>query len=221
MMSFFQKHINNINDSEFIEYIDKQRNLRLEDIIPYGVGYYRWVSSDKANYKIQPFFDKSVFLPIFDDLLNPVGFELRSIKEKNHFKYFVPEARYHFYGLNKRSLDSIWETETVFLTEGTFDAMTLGIWKPNVLSLMTNKISQNQKVFLKRYVKNIYLCLDWDRGGIREEKYIIEDLQNYGFNVKKFPYILGIYNVKDANQFLKKIGRDNFLRKINLRFKEM
>jgi len=221
MMSFFQKHINNINDSEFIEYIDKQRNLRLEDIIPYGVGYYRWVSSDKANYKIQPLFDKSVFLPIFDDLLNPVGFELRSIKEKNHFKYFVPEARYHFYGLNKRSLDSIWETETVFLTEGTFDAMTLGIWKPNVISLMTNKISQNQKVFLKRYVKNIYLCLDWDRGGIREEKYIIEDLQNYGFNVKKFPYILGIDDVKDANQFLKKIGRDNFLRKINLRFKEM
>jgi len=221
MMSFFQKHINNINDSEFIEYIDKQRNLRLEDIIPYGVGYYRWVSSDKANYKIQPLFDKSVFLPIFDDLLNPVGFELRSIKEKNHFKYFVPEARYHFYGLNKRSLGSIWETETVFLTEGTFDAMTLGIWKPNVISLMTNKISQNQKVFLKRYVKNIYLCLDWDRGGIREEKYIIEDLQNYGFNVKKFPYILGIDDVKDANQFLKKIGRDNFLRKINLRFKEM
>jgi DNA primase len=221
MIGFFKKHAENINDSEFIDYINTQRNLQIDDIIPYEVGYYRWNPADKKNYKIQPFFDKSVFLPIFDDLLTPVGFELRSIKEKNHFKYFVPNARYHFYGLNKRSLQSIWETETVFLTEGTFDAMTLGIWKPNVLSLMTNKVSQSQKLFLKRYVTDIFLCLDWDKGGIREEKFIIEDLQNYGFNVKKFPYIRGIDNAKDANQFLKQSGREKFLRQINVRFKEM
>lgn len=215
---FIKKH-QRPDDKDFVEYITKQRKLAVEDVIPYNIGFYRRNPQDQKQYKISGFFDKSILFPIYDDMSHVVGFELRSIAAKNHFKFYDPKGRYFFFGMNQRALEEIFRTEEVFLTEGTFDTVTFSLWKPNVLGLMTNKISVQQMLFLRRYVKRIYLCLDADKQGLKQQKYVLEDLSKQGFHAKRFPYLTGSDKVKDANDFLKMYGRERLMREFSLRFK--
>jgi DNA primase len=85
--------------------------------------------------------------------------------------------------------------------------------------LMTNKVNSQHLVFLRRYVKSIYLCMDLDKAGMTQQKFVFENLKKAGFRVKKIPYLTGNDKVKDANDFLKVYGRDRLVREFTLRFK--
>lgn len=209
MRGFLEK-FSSTNNTNFVKYI-KNRGFELEDVKDFKLGYYTKNLFYEKKFGIPNFFSSAVVLPIFDDMLHPVGFELRSIKSKAHFKHYG-KGRYHFFGMTDECLDEIYKTKTVFLTEGTFDKIALSLWKPNVLSLMTNKISDKHLKFLKRYVKNIYLCFDWDKWGIIQQKNWTQRIIEQGFNVENFPYIKGSDRVKDANKLLEKLGKERFIR---------
>lgn len=205
----------------FDSYI-KERGFLLGDVEPFNLGLYRYKPSDWLSYKFVKAADESIFLPIYDDMLNPSGFELRTTKNlKLHAKYYDPNARYYFFGFTKESLQEIFDTETVFLTEGTFKTIAFSRWKKNVLGLMNNKVTESQKIFLRRYVKNIYLCFDFDKWGLIMQKNIVEELTKEGFNAKIFPHVVGSDGVKDADDLMKKLGRDKFIRTMERRFKEL
>src|SRR5271166_3817477 len=222
----FIEKCRDVSDPRFVSYI-KSRGLDTKDVAEFNLGFYKWTFADGKNLKLPKIFDKSILIPSYDDLAIPVGFELRSTGGKNHFKQYDETARYHFFGMTPRALDAIYSTESVFLTEGTFDAMSLALWKPNILSLMSNKISDGHLLFLRRYVKNVYLCFDLDKGGGFGNRMAGKELS--GLNVSKFAYIKttdmlktesGAKRVKDANDLLKALGKDSFVRTVSTRFSE-
>lgn len=201
----------------------KNRGFTSEEVEPFNLGFYRYKSTDWHKFKLLKKHDESIFLPVYDDMLHPVGFELRSTKpgNKEHYKYTNPSARYCFFGFTKQALQEIFDTETVFLTEGTFKTIAFSLWKKNVLGLQNNKVNESQKIFLRRYVKNIYLCFDFDKYGLWGQKKVQEELTEAGFNVKIFEYIRGLDGVKDADDLMNKLGKERFLRTLEKRFKEI
>jgi DNA primase len=206
----------NSEDPEFRSYIGS-RGLLVDDVVSFGLGIYRKNANECTEFGIPRTIEKAIILPMYDDLLQPIGFELRSTQQKRHHKWISPEARFHFFGLNRRSLDEIWKTEEVFLVEGTFDAVSFSLFRPNVLSLMGNKLSAGQLKFLKRYAKTVWFCLDKDKWGMIMQDKMSAELKAKGISIGSMDAILFSDGVKDANDLLKKLGRERFIRTISQR----
>lgn len=204
------------DDPEFQKYIES-RGLSLTDVSAFGLGIYRKNLKDCANFGIPRSIDSAVILPMYDDLLQPIGFELRSTKVKRHHKWISPEARFHFFGLNRKSLQEIWDKEEVFLVEGTFDAVSFSLFKPNVLSLMGNKLSAGQIKFLRRYAKTVWFCLDKDKWGMIMQEKMSAELKTKGISIGRMDALVFSDGVKDANDLLKKLGRERFIRTLSQR----
>ncbi len=215
LQDFFRRH-QRADDPEFQKYIES-RGLLVSDVEPFGLGIYQKNLKDCADFGIPRSLDSAVILPMYDDLLQPVGFELRSTKVKRHHKWISPEARFHFFGINQRSIEEIWNTEEVFLVEGTFDAVSFSLFKPNVLSLMGNKLSAGQIKFLKRYAKTVWFCLDKDKWGMIMQEKMSAELKSKGVAIGRMDALVFSDGVKDANDLLKKLGRDRFIRTLSQR----
>lgn len=217
LADFFRRHLN-AGDPIFQSYVGS-RGLSVDDVAPFGLGIYRKNIKDCGDFGIPRSIESAIILPMYDDLLQPIGFELRSTQQKRHHKWISPEARFHFFGLNERSLNEIWNTEEVFLVEGTFDAVSFSLFKPNVLSLMGNKLSAGQLKFLKRYTKTVWFCLDKDKWGMIMQDKMSAELKSKGINTGSMDAIVFSDGVKDANDLLKKLGRDRFIRTISQRYR--
>lgn len=215
LQDFFRRH-QAPDEAEFQKYI-QSRGLSIPDVAPFGLGLYRKNLRDCADFDIPRSIDSAVLLPMYDDLLQPIGFELRSTKVKRHHKWISAEARFHFFGLNSRSLEEIWKTEEVFLVEGTFDAVSFSLFKPNVLSLMGNKLSAGQIKFLRRYAKTVWFCLDKDKWGMIMQEKMSAELKNKGIAIGRMEALVFSDGVKDANDLLKKLGRERFVRTLTQR----
>jgi DNA primase len=216
---FIQRHHEHgLKSKVLIDYV-ASRGLTLEDVKPFNLGYYTWNVRDEKTFAVPRMFNNSIVFPVYDEL-QPVGFELRRLDIKRHYKWFTPKPdRYKFFGMTKTALESIYETEEVFLTEGTFDQITLSLWRPNVLALMTNKVSEEQHIFLKRYVKKAYLCLDFDKWGIIQAQKIYQSPITTNVQFHLFEYLRASDGANDANKYLQNAGKDNLLRTLNLRWK--
>lgn len=202
-----------------VNYITKERALKLEEVKDFNLGYYTWNLRDEKQFQIPRMFSNSIVFPVYDDTLQAVGFELRRLDRKMHYKWFTPSPdRYKFFGMTRRALESIYESEEVYLTEGTFDDITLSLWKPNVLGLMTNKISEEQHTFLRRYVKRAYFCLDLDKWGIIQAEKMLHEMKSpVKFHI--FDYLRATDNANDANKYLQLHGKDSLLSTLNIRWK--
>lgn len=210
LKNFLEKH-SNPEDGEFKNYIE-MRGLNVTDTQPFNLGFYKKNLKDCNDFSIPRNIDSAIILPMYDDLLQPVGFELRSTQQKRHHKWIAPDSRFQFFGLNQRSLNSIWQTEEVFIVEGTFDAISFSLFTPNVLSLMGNKLSQGQISFLKRYAKTVWFCLDRDKWGVIMQDKMSAELRARGVSLGTMDAITYSDGVKDANDLLKKLGRDRFIK---------
>lgn len=233
IVSSFIERSRDTSDPQFTAYI-KGRGFEVADVADFKLGFYKWAYPDYKKLNLPKVFDKSILLPCYDDLFSPIGFELRTTVGKSHFKEHDEAGRYHFFGMTERALDAIYSTETVFLTEGTFDDIALSLWKPNILSLMSNKISDGHLLFLKRYVKKVYCCFDQDKWGMIRQTSTVrqsrmeKDLFGPGIQVAKFEYIKAsdtfknaageIKRAKDANDLLVGLGKDKFIKTISRRF---
>lgn len=217
LQQFLARH-SNVSAPEFRKYIEEGRGLTVADAAAYRLGFFKQTYQDFKDYKIPKKFDNSIVLPVFDDMHQPIGFELRTIEGKTHFKFYDPNGRYFFFGMNPITLEEIFKTEEVFLAEGTFDTITFGLWKRNSLGIMTSKLSEKQLTFLRRYVKRVFLCLDYDPVGKQQEPFMVHALKQVGLEVRIFNSLVQRDQVKDANAYIKKYGRQKFLTEMNNRF---
>ena len=117
-------------------------------------------------------------------------------KSMRYYKFYLSETKHSaiFFGL-PQSLKSIWETQSIFLTEGIFDCLSILKLYPNCVSSLTANLGVPQKDWLRRYVKKIYLLYDADKIG---NAAISKLKQEYGDTF----YICPIqFKNKDANGF--------------------
>ncbi len=70
-----------------------------------------------------------------------------------------------FFGMTYEALEAIWNTKTVYLTEGIFDHFPVQRMFKNSLCCMTAKVSRQQVQFLYRFVDHINILFDMDDPG--------------------------------------------------------
>ncbi len=149
-----------------------------------------------------------VVYPYFSYSNKCYGFQVRSIIQKEYSTFLIqrrPEA--FFFGIHN-SLNNIWNSRTVVLTEGPSDCLVVDKFsKYPVLALTTNTINHSQSLFLSRFVDRIILFLDNDKAGIEGKSKIRDLLPTVRCSDVKYPRST---QVKDPADLWKVLGDTKF-----------
>jgi len=169
------------------------------------------VSQSKGKY-----FDKyrnRVIFPILNTRGKIIGFGGRAIGEDNP-KYLnssessVFMKKNNLYGLSL-TRSEITKEGSAILVEGYMDVIALyqgGV--RNCCASLGTALTENQARLLKRYTNSVYLSYDGDQAGQNAALRGMDILYREGLHVK----VLQMEGAKDPDEFIKKRGRDAFLR---------
>lgn len=192
---------------DLISYV-KEKDYLLDDIENLGL------IKKSQNGKYYDKYRNRLIFPIINHYGKVIGFGGRSIdstmpKYLNSPESEVFKKRYNLYGLNIFKKQS---NEDIILVEGYMDVIGLnnqGIDQA-VASLGTS-LTNDQAKLLKRYAKNVYICYDEDNAGIKATDRAIEILLDEGIK----PNIISLEKGLDPDDFVKKYGRDAFIKKMD------
>lgn len=169
------------------------------------------VSQSKGKY-----FDKyrnRVIFPILNTRGKVIGFGGRAIGDDNP-KYLnssessVFMKKNNLYGLSL-TRSEITKEGSAILVEGYMDVIALyqgGI--RNCCASLGTALTENQARLLKRYTNMVYLSYDGDQAGQNAALRGMDILYREGLQVK----VLQMEGAKDPDEFIRKRGKDAFLR---------
>lgn len=213
----------------------RNRGIKDETIKHFGLGYApdRWNAlrdhltkagaEEKDLEKLglvnkgrEGYYDKfrgRVIFPIFNTRGKVIGFGGRALgdvmpKYLNSSESEVFLKKNNLYGLNFTK-NAIADEDCALLVEGYMDAISLyqsGV--RNVVASLGTALTENQAQLLTRYTKNVVLSYDSDSAGIKAALRGIEVLNAVGAKVR----ILQIKDGKDPDEFVRKHGKEAFLR---------
>jgi DNA primase len=163
--------------------------------------------------KVYDKYRSRLMFPIIDTRGKIIGFGGRIIgdgepKYLNSSESTVFLKKNNLYGLNMAK-SSIQQEGYAFLVEGYMDMVSLyqnGIC--NVVASLGTALTENQAKLLKRYCKKVILCYDADAAGIKAAVRGIDVLRSADMEVK----VLHVENAKDPDEYVKKFGKDAFLK---------
>ena len=192
---------------DLLSYV-KNKDYLLDDIENLGL------IKKSQNGKYYDKYRNRLIFPIINHYGKVIGFGGRSIdstmpKYLNSPESQVFKKRYNLYGLNIFKKQS---NKDIILVEGYMDVIGLnnqGIDQA-VASLGTS-LTNDQAKLLKRYAKNVYICYDEDNAGIKATDRAIEILLDEGIK----PNIISLEKGLDPDDFVKKYGRDAFIKKMD------
>ncbi|WP_037372118.1 DNA primase [Anaerovorax odorimutans] len=215
----------------------KKRGLSDEILVKFGIGYAdsKWDSLYKyfinkgikaelllelglISYSKGKYFDKyrdRVMFPIINTRGKVIGFGGRAIGDSIPKYLNSPESpifykKNNLYGLNL-TRQEISKEKFAVLVEGYMDVISLyqnGI--RNVSASLGTALTDNQAIMLKRYTDNIVLSYDSDDAGQAATLRGLDILHKTGCKVKA----LNISDGKDPDEFIKKNGKDEYLKLI-------
>jgi DNA primase len=156
-------------------------------------------------------FRNRVMFPIIDVRGNVIGFGGR-VMDGSEPKYLnSPESmifnkRKNLFALNVAKKTKM---DMLVLTEGYMDTISMHQYGFDcaVASLGTS-LTQEQAGMLSKYTKQMVLCYDGDQAGQNAAKRAISILEPTGIAVR----VLRMEGAKDPDEFLKKYGRERFLK---------
>ena len=160
-------------------------------------------------------FRNRVIFPIFNTQNKIIGFGGRAIgdskpKYLNSAESDIFLKKNNLYAMNLAKT-SIQDENTVLIVEGYMDVISLhqaGI--TNVVASLGTALTDNQAKLLSRYSKNVILSYDSDNAGISAALRGIDILTSAGVKTR----ILVIDGAKDPDEFVKKFGRDKFIKRM-------
>lgn len=190
-----------------VEYLRK-KNVSDEDMIYLGL-------ASRGKKGIYDKFRNRVIFPIFNTQNKIIGFGGRAIgdskpKYLNSAESDIFLKKNNLYAMNLAKT-SIQDENTVLIVEGYMDVISLhqaGI--TNVVASLGTALTDNQAKLLSRYSKNVILSYDSDNAGISAALRGIDILTSAGVKTR----ILVIDGAKDPDEFVKKFGRDKFIKRM-------
>ncbi len=193
---------------DLCDYLLKQ-GITKEMLIELGL------ASSKGE-KIYDKFRSRVIFPIINTRGKVIGFGGRIVGEGEPKYLNSPESpvfkkKDNLYGLNK-TRSFIQQEGYAILVEGYMDCVSLyqyGVC--NVAASLGTALTENQAKLLSRYTKKVILCYDADQAGINAALRGIDVLRTAGLEVR----VLHVDDGKDPDEFIKKHGKDAFIRLIN------
>jgi len=162
------------------------------------------------------YYDRIMF-PIEDLTGKIVGFSGRVYNGETNYKYINTKETEIFkkgeilYNYSKAK-DSARQKGYVIVMEGFMDvirAHTIGI--DNVIATMGTAVTKNQAMTIKKMAKEVFLCFDGDSAGAKATSACADELIKIGVN----PKIIRLEDNLDPDEYIKKFGKDSFLRKID------
>lgn len=187
--------------SEIAVEVGKELNLREDEVVKYGLVL-------KKGNRLVDRFEGRLIVPIKNDRGQIVAFGGRLLGDGEPKYLNSPDTRYFS---KRKTLFLFDEAKKVakdvgffVVTEGYFDALAFrrdGI--PTAVAVLGASLSREAILKISAYSKNVILCFDNDRAGLRATLKSLEDLLEYEFNVliaTPDPY-------KDPDELFQKEGR--------------
>lgn len=201
-----------VTSPEAIQYL-KSRKITSKQVDLFRIGYIKYnyvlsdltrVTDDKQEEPLK-LYRGSLLFPLLDEYGELVGVLLRNLTPsgtqnpytKIIFNKFDPLAKKFLCGLYQ-SLDYVYTSKTILLTEGIFDMLAVQRYFPATAAILTANVSQEQKSLLKRYVDKILYVPDNDKTG-RKASINIKKYFSDSFRITT----LEGYAYKDYSEWLK------------------
>jgi DNA primase len=214
-----------------LEYLIKRRNLNLDIIKKFKLGYAPYDFSlfnflQQKGYKKEDIYEAGLFtqtkdifkdriiFPIFDIKNRIIGFGGRIIDDNNDKPKYINTSQTliynkgkNLYGLNLAK-DYITKEGKAILVEGYLDVIVshmYGLY--NVIGVLGTSLTEDQAVLLKRYVNSVILVFDPDQAGKKATIRGLNILVEQGLE----PKVALLPNGYDPASFLQEKNKEEFL----------
>lgn len=158
----------------------------------------------------------NVVLPLTSYSGATVGFQMRSIRGKVFDSFLsVRKPEGFFFGIAP-NMASIWSRKKVFVVEAPFDHLVFErLIAPNVVAMTTSAPGLQQTKFFRRFVDEVILLLDMDKGGREGIKSIQFKMDDEGPSVRGVRFEISNRKggkCKDLNEAWAVLGDSSFKR---------
>ncbi len=186
------------------------KNYRYEEMLRSGLVI-------KNDYGYLDIYCDRIMFPLWDITGKIVGYSGRIYKGDGNFKYINTketeifkkgEMLYNYH----RAKDEARRLNTILIMEGFMDvirAYSVGI--KNAVATMGTAVTKEHIVLLKRMAKNIVLVFDGDAAGAKATYACANELLAVGIT----PKIVRLEENLDPDEYIKKYGKEKFLRKVD------
>lgn len=159
-------------------------------------------------------FRNRIIFPIYSIQGEIIAFGGRTLeKDKETPKYInspdtpIFKKGRNLYGIERSSI--VKKKNYAMLMEGYMDVLSAYLYGFNVaLAPLGTALTVEQGTMLKRYTQNIILCFDSDNAGQMATERAGLILKSLGFNIR----VLELEGAKDPDEYLKRFGKENFLK---------
>lgn len=158
--------------------------------------------------------DDMLVLPLTNTLGQCKGFQFRHVDRDRggYTDFMVVRDEPVLFGLAE-AVKASWETGSIWLVEGAFDLFPIQRTCPNVVAMLTGRITKQMVRLLRRLVDEVWLAFDMDATG-REtcDKFVRFHGREFRTNVVDFPRVpkLDGKRTKDPSDLWEVWGEDRF-----------
>ncbi len=203
-IGFAPRGWNNVSD----HLLNKGHDIR--DIITVGLAK----DGEKGHYDT---FRNRVIFPIYSPSGHVIAFGGRTLEDKKEIPKYInsPESPiFHkgrnLYGMKERG-SVIRRKAYSILMEGYMDVLSAHSFGFDVaVASLGTAFTDDQAKLLKRYTSNVIIAFDMDNAGRSAAEKTGIVLKAHGFNIR----VLELKNAKDPDEFLKKYGKQEFLKHV-------
>ena len=164
--------------------------------------------------RIYDAFRNRIIFPIFSPSGRIIAFGGRSLEKDDSIPKYInsPDTPIFKKGKNAYGIEraiNIKNKNYSILMEGYMDVLSANIFDFDTsIAPLGTALTEDQAQLIKRYSSNIFLSFDMDKAGISATERASFILKSQGFNIR----VLQFEESKDPDEFLKKNGREAFLK---------
>ena len=186
------------------------KGFEKEDIISLGL-------AKKGEKGIYDAFRNRIMFPIYSPQGSIIAFGGRTLETSKEIPKYInsPDTPIfkkgkNLYGIKDKG-NILRKKNYSLLMEGYMDVLSAHLYGFDVaLASLGTAFTLEQGQLLKRYTNNVILSLDMDKAGQTATEKTAFILKNLGFNIR----VLKFQNAKDPDEFLKKYGKEEFLKAV-------
>ena len=187
-----------------------ERGYQKEDILSLGL-----VKENEKGYYDS--FRNRIIFPIYSVNGEIIAFGGRTLETGKEIPKYINSSDTpifkkgkNLYGIKEKG-KILRKKNYAILMEGYMDVLSAHSFGFDVaLASLGTAFTYEQGELLKRYTNNVILSLDMDSAGQMATEKTAIILKNLGFNIR----VLKLKNAKDPDEFLKKYGKDEFLKSV-------
>lgn len=174
------------------------------------------LAKQRENGQYYDVFRNRVIFPIYSIQGRVVAFGGRTLEQSKEIPKYInsPDTPIFkkgkgLYGLERVS--NIKQKNYAMMMEGYMDVLsTVSYGFDTSIAPLGTALTKEQVKLLKRYTDNVILSFDSDNAGQMAVERAIFLLKEEGFNIR----VLQLHGAKDPDEFLKKFGKEAFLKEI-------